>query len=34
MAIRAEAKRHYTYEDLFDFPDDHMRREIIDGELS
>ncbi|MBW3665282.1 MAG: Uma2 family endonuclease [Actinobacteria bacterium] len=22
-----------TYDDLFDFPDDHLRRELIDGEL-
>jgi Uma2 family endonuclease len=26
-------KRRYTYDDLALFPDDHLRRELIDGEL-
>lgn len=34
MSIAAETvARSYTYEDLAHFPDDHLRREIIDGEL-
>ncbi|MEX2553507.1 MAG: Uma2 family endonuclease [Actinomycetota bacterium] len=34
MAITADpAARRYTYADLATFPDDHLRREIIDGEL-
>lgn len=34
MAVSAESvPRRYTYEDLAKFPDDHLRREIIDGEL-
>lgn len=34
MALSAEpSARRYTYADLADFPDDHQRREIIDGEL-
>ena len=34
MAVSAEsAPRRYTYPDLATFPDDHLRREIIDGEL-
>lgn len=34
MALSAESvPRRYTYPDLATFPDDHMRREIIDGEL-
>lgn len=31
-ALQPEARR-YTYADLAEFPDDHYRREIIDGEL-
>jgi Uma2 family endonuclease len=34
MALSADpAARRYTYADLETFPDDHLRREIIDGEL-
>ncbi|MEX2553391.1 MAG: Uma2 family endonuclease [Actinomycetota bacterium] len=34
MALSADpAARRYTYADLETFPDDHFRREIIDGEL-
>ncbi|HVL52031.1 MAG TPA: hypothetical protein VM754_11080 [Actinomycetota bacterium] len=34
MAVSAESvPRRYTYPDLAAFPDDHLRREIIDGEL-
>lgn len=34
MALSAESPaRRYTYADLATFPDDHLRREIIDGEL-
>lgn len=34
MAVSAESvPRRYTYPDLVTFPDDHLRREIIDGEL-
>lgn len=34
MAISADSpSRRYTYADLAAFPDDHLRREIIDGEL-
>lgn len=34
MAVSAEpVPRRYTYEDLAKFPDDHLRREVIDGEL-
>jgi Uma2 family endonuclease len=34
MAVSAEpVPRRYTYPDLGAFPDDHLRREIIDGEL-
>jgi Uma2 family endonuclease len=34
MALSADpAARRYTYTDLATFPDDHLRREIIDGEL-
>ncbi|CAN5757918.1 Uma2 family endonuclease [soil metagenome] len=34
MAVSAEAAgRQYTYSDLASFPDDHLRREIIDGDL-
>lgn len=34
MAVSAESvPRRYTYPDLATFPDDHLRREIIDGEL-
>jgi Uma2 family endonuclease len=34
MSLSAESPaRRYTYADLADFPDDHLRREIIDGEL-
>jgi Uma2 family endonuclease len=34
MSISAESPvRRYTYADLANFPDDHLRREIIDGEL-
>jgi Uma2 family endonuclease len=31
--MATEPKTRYTYADLATFPDDHMRREIIDGEL-
>ncbi|CAN5758029.1 Uma2 family endonuclease [soil metagenome] len=34
MALSAEtAGRRYTYADLATFPDDHLRREILDGDL-
>ena len=34
MAVSAEAAgRRYTYPDLATFPDDNLRREIIDGDL-
>lgn len=34
MAASAESvPKRYTYPDLATFPDDHLRREIIDGEL-
>lgn len=34
MALSADSPaRRYTYPDLADFPDDHLRREIVDGEL-
>ena len=34
MALSADpAARRYTYADLANFPDDHLRREIIDGDL-
>jgi Uma2 family endonuclease len=34
MALSADpVARRYTYADLETFPDDHLRREIIDGEL-
>jgi Uma2 family endonuclease len=34
LAVSAEpVPRRYTYPDLAAFPDDHLRREIIDGEL-
>lgn len=34
MALSAESSaRRYTYADLASFPDDHLRREIIDGDL-
>lgn len=33
MAMPTPAKTHYTYADLENFPDDHLRREIIGGEL-
>lgn len=34
MAVSAESvPRRYTYPDLAAFPDDYLRREIIDGEL-
>ena len=34
MALSAESPaRRYTYADLATFPDDHFRRELIDGEL-
>ena len=34
MAVSAESvPRRYTYPDLATFPDDHLRREIIDGDL-
>jgi Uma2 family endonuclease len=34
MALSADpAARRYTYADLATFPDDHLRREIIDGDL-
>lgn len=34
MAVSAESvPRRFTYPDLAAFPDDHLRREIIDGEL-
>jgi len=34
MAVSAESvPRRYTYPDLAGFPDDHLRRELIDGEL-
>jgi len=34
LALSAESSaRRYTYADLASFPDDHLRREIIDGEL-
>jgi Uma2 family endonuclease len=29
----ADTRRRYTYDDLADFPDDGLRRELIDGEL-
>jgi Uma2 family endonuclease len=31
--VQEPAARRYTYADLATFPDDHLRREIIDGEL-
>jgi Uma2 family endonuclease len=31
--MATEPKTRYTYDDLASFPDDHLRREIIDGEL-
>jgi Uma2 family endonuclease len=31
--VATEPKTRYTYEDLASFPDDNLRREIIDGEL-
>lgn len=33
MALPAEAVQRYTYPDLASFPEDLLRREIIDGEL-
>jgi Uma2 family endonuclease len=34
LAVSAESvPRRYTYPDLATFPDDHLRREIIDGKL-
>lgn len=33
MAISEQAARRYTYADLAMFPEDHLRREIVDGEL-
>ncbi len=33
MALANPGTRRYTYADLASFPDDHLRREIIDGEL-
>lgn len=33
MAAAVPEARRYTYPDLATFPDDHLRREIIDGEL-
>jgi Uma2 family endonuclease len=33
MARSQSPARRYTYSDLAAFPDDHLRREIIDGEL-
>jgi len=34
MAVSSEAAgRRYTYPDLATFPDDNLRREIIDGDL-
>ena len=31
--MATEPKTRYTYDDLASFPDDHLRREIIDGDL-
>ncbi|MEX2553504.1 MAG: Uma2 family endonuclease [Actinomycetota bacterium] len=33
MALSAEAGQRFTYPDLATFPDDNLRREIIDGDL-
>src|ERR671926_1621676 len=33
MAVADSATRRYTYADLAGFPDDRLRREIIDGDL-
>lgn len=33
MAAKPETKRRYSYADLEAFPDDNLRREIIDGDL-